>query len=196
MRIFGYARCSTNETKQHIERQLRELKLMGAEFIFWEYASGALINRPELQKMLSLINEGDCILCTEVSRLTRSIKQLLEIIALAQEKQLKLALGTLVLDCTDKINPFTEASLLMAGVFAKLEREMTIDRINSGIATARAKGVRLGRPRKRVKDLPQRVMYYWHKYRNDEINKTEFAKLCGIARTTAYRYIALLTDGE
>jgi DNA invertase Pin-like site-specific DNA recombinase len=51
--VYGYARCSTNETKQDVERQILELKTMGAELIYHEYESGTVIKRPELEKMMS-----------------------------------------------------------------------------------------------------------------------------------------------
>jgi len=192
---FGYARCSTTETKQNIDRQKRELKALGAEHVFWEYASGALLRRPELQKLLAVIKPGDTIVCTEVTRLTRSVSQLCDIIATAEEKQLKLIIGDYTIDCSSGINPMTEATLLIAGVFASLERKMTIERVRSGIATARAKGIRLGRPHLRADQLPAAVYKYWDRYKRGELSKIEYAKLCGISRSTLYRYIALLTDG-
>ena len=73
---YGYARCSTNETKQDITRQQRELKEMGAEHIYTEYASGTKSDREELAKLLAAVREGDTICVLEVSRLTRSTKQL------------------------------------------------------------------------------------------------------------------------
>ena len=84
--IYGYARCSTNETLQDINRQIRELKQQGAvdKTIYQEYESGTKINRVELQKLLDIVKSGDTILATEVSRITRSTKQLCDIIELAK----------------------------------------------------------------------------------------------------------------
>lgn len=80
--IYGYCRCSTNKTKQDVNRQVRELKELGAtnETIYKEYVSGSSDNKTELKKLLSIIKEGDTICVTEVSRLTRSMKQLCNII--------------------------------------------------------------------------------------------------------------------
>ncbi|NMB98379.1 MAG: recombinase family protein, partial [Clostridiaceae bacterium] len=93
--IYGYARCSTDETKQDINRQIRELKEGGAtkETIYLEYESGAKSDRAELNKLLNVVKEGDTILATEVSRITRSTKQLCEIIEFAQDRKIKLILG-------------------------------------------------------------------------------------------------------
>lgn len=69
--IYGYARCSTNEQLQDINRQVRELKQQGATdtTIYLEYENGTKINRGELQKLLSAVQQGDTILATEVSRI-------------------------------------------------------------------------------------------------------------------------------
>ena len=87
-----------------------------------EYESGTKVNRAELQKLLSIVKSGDAIFATEVSRITRSTKQLCDIIELAKEKHIKLVLGSFVVDCTKELDPMTEGILKMMGVFAELER--------------------------------------------------------------------------
>lgn len=86
MMIYGYARCSTNEKQQDINRQVRELKQLGATdtTIYLEYESGIKENRVELNKLLNIVKSGDTIIATEVSRITRSTKQLCDIIELAK----------------------------------------------------------------------------------------------------------------
>ena len=76
--VYGYCRCSTNEKKQDINRQRKELKEMGAtdNSIYMEYESGTKINRVELNKLLEIVKQGDIIVVTEISRITRSTKQL------------------------------------------------------------------------------------------------------------------------
>jgi len=194
-KIYGYARCSTNELKQDVDRQLRELKDMGAQEVYWEYESGTKVNRPELTKVLQHIQSGDCLVVTEVSRITRSLKQLCEILELAKMKKFKLVIGTFVVDCSgEDIDAMTEAMLQMMGIFSQLERKMTIDRIKSGLANARSKGRQLGRPRVSLDDVPQKVKDMWHLYEKGFLSKTDYAKLCGVSRPTIYNYIALLTD--
>jgi len=193
--IYGYARCSTNDTKQDIERQRRELRTMGATELYFEYESGTKLNRLELTKALNHLAPGDTLIALEVSRLTRSLKQLCDIIELVKTRNVKLIIGTLVIDCTDQIDPMTEAMLQIMGVFAELERKMTIDRINSGLRHARAKGVRLGRPKLSAKDVPGKVADKFGLYKSGQINKTEYAKMCGVSRPTLYKYISLMTDG-
>ena len=82
MTIYGYARCSTNESKQDINRQIRELKKLGAsdETMYFEYGSGTKRDRVEFNKLLDKVNQGDTIVTTEVSRLSRSTQHLCEII--------------------------------------------------------------------------------------------------------------------
>lgn len=196
--VYGYCRCSTNEIKQDIDRQKRELKEMGAadNAIYWEYESGTKINRPELMKLFKTVKHGDTIVTTEVSRLTRSTKQLCDIIDDCKARGLKLIIrGSVTIDCTrGELDPMTEAFLQMAGVFAQLERNMTVSRIKSGINNARAKGVRLGRPGLTVKDVPAKVIEHLSHYKDGIITKTEFAKMCGVSRPTLDKYIAILTD--
>jgi len=194
-KIYGYARCSTNDTKQDIERQRRELIAMGAQEIYLEYESGTKINRPELTKVLAHIAVGDTLVALEVSRLTRSLKQLCDIIELVKARQVKLVIGSLVIDCTGPMDAMTEAMLKIMGVFAELEHSMTIERIASGLRHARAKGVRLGRPKLTAKDIPKKVIDKFALYQSGEITKTDYARLCGISRPTLYKYIALMTDG-
>ncbi len=143
MTIYGYARCSTDETKQQIDRQVRELKELGAtkETIYLEYESGTKIDRVELNRLLEKVEENDSIVTTEVSRITRSTKQLCDILELAQEKKLKLILGTFVVDCTvGELDPMTEGMLKMMAVFAEMERNMISQRVKSGMRNAKAKG--------------------------------------------------------
>ena len=119
--IYGYARCSTNEQQQDINRQVRELKQQGAtdKTIYREYESGMKVERAELSKLLDVVQEGDTIIATEVSRITRSTKQLCDIIELAKNKHIRLELGTFVVDCTKELDPMTEGMLKMMGVFAE-----------------------------------------------------------------------------
>ena len=99
--IHGYARCSTNESKQDIDRQVRELKAAGAKNIFLEYEHGDAIVKKQLSSLLESAKEGDTIITLEVSRLARSTKQLCEIIEVIRAKRLRLEIvGSLTVDCT------------------------------------------------------------------------------------------------
>ena len=164
--IYGYARCSTDETKQNIDRQIRELIELGAtkETIYLEYESGTKTDRVELNKLLKAVNEGDTIVATEVSRITRSTKQLCEIIELVQVKHLKLVIGAFVVDCSKgELDPMTEGMLKMMGVFAEMERNMISQRVKSGMANAKAKGKQIGRPTTTSDDIQHIFLKHYPK---------------------------------
>lgn len=110
---YGYGRCSTNEKQQDITRQVRELKNQGVneENIYFEYASGVKEDRIQLKKLLANVKNGDTIIATEVSRITRSTKQLCEIIEFAKDKHIKLVLGTFIVDCSKELDPMTERNV-------------------------------------------------------------------------------------
>ena len=145
---YGYARCSTNETKQDINRQVRELKEAGAEEIFLEYEHGDSKIKDQQRTMFETAREGDTIITLEVPRLARSTQQLCEIIDIVRDKHLRLVIvGSITLDCRNgQCDPMSEAFLQMAGVFSQLELAMIRARVRSGMENARAKGVNIGRP--------------------------------------------------
>ena len=197
-KIYGYARCSTNETKQDITRQTRELKELGAtdETIFLEFESGAKADRVELNRLLNTVTTGDTIVTTEVSRITRSTKQLCDIIELAKEKKIKLVIkNSLTIDCsTGELDPMTKAFLQITGVFAELERDIISERVKSGVANAKAKGTTLGRPTTKADDIPHIFLKHYPSYKNKSINVSEFSRLCNMSRTTIYKYIKLVEN--
>lgn len=193
--IYGYARCSTNENMQDISRQERELKELGVtdkKNIYKEYESGTKVNRIELSKLLEKVEKGDVIIATEVSRITRSTKQLCEIIELAKKKHLKLIFGSFVLDCTKELDVMTEGMLKMMGVFAELERNMISERVRSGMRNAQAKGKKIGRPATNADSIPAIFYKHYPKYKNGIINKKEFSRLCNLSYPTIYKYLNLI----
>lgn len=119
--VYGYSRCSTNENKQDITRQIRELEEQGVkrDNIYFEYASGIKEDRTELKKLLAVVKEGDTIVATEVSRITRSTKQLCEIIEFAKVNYIKLILGTFVVDCSKELDPMTERNVKNDGCICR-----------------------------------------------------------------------------
>lgn len=196
--VYGYCRCSTNETKQDITRQTRDLKDLGVtdnKYIFKEYESGTKVNRVELQRLLNTVKEGDTIVATEVSRITRSTKQLCEIIEIAKDKHLKLILGSFVVDCTKELDPMTEGMLKMMGVFSELERNMISQRVKSGVANARAKGKIVGRPILTIKEVPQKVKDIYDLFKSGAISKTDYAKMCNVSRPTLDKYLKIIIEG-
>ncbi len=191
---YGYARCSTNENRQDIDRQVRELKIAGAEEIFLEYEHGDAAVKKQQQTLFDTAQEGDTIITLEVPRLARSTKQLCEIIEIINAKHLRLVIvGSITMDCREgHADPMTEAFLQMAGVFSQLELAMIRARVKSGMANARAKGASIGRPRTTVDDVPPVFLRHYPAYRNGKLNVSELSRVCNISRTTAYKYLSLL----
>ena len=190
---YGYSRCSTNETRQDINRQVRELKAAGAEQIFVEYEHGDAKVKSQQQAMFAEAKEGDTIIVLEVSRLARSTQQLCEIIDLVREKHLRLVIvGSITLDCRNgQADPMSEAFLQMAGVFSQLELSMIRARVRSGMENARAKGRQIGRPQVSKEDIPSTFLRHYPAYKSKQLNVSELARVCDISRTTAYKYIGL-----
>ena len=190
---YGYCRCSTNEKKQDINRQKRELYALGVsddKYIYWEYESGTKNDRVEFNKLLDVVAATDTICCTEVSRLTRSTSYLCEILKIVQEKHLRLIIGSFIVDCrTDDIDPMTKGMLMMWGVFAEMERDIISQRVKSGMANAVAKGKKIGRPEITKENLPVNFLKYYPMYLGGEINVTEFSRLANVSRKSIYKYI-------
>ena len=191
---YGYSRCSTNETKQDINRQVRELKQAGAEQIFVEYEHGDAKVKSQQQAMFAEAKEGDTIIVLEVSRLARSTQQLCEIIERVREKRLRLVIvGSITLDCRQgTADPMSEAFLQMAGVFSQLELAMIRSRVRSGMANAKAKGKRIGRPQVGKEDIPANFLRHYPAFKSGTLNVSELARVCDLSRTTVYKYLSLL----
>ena len=142
--------------------------------------------------MINTVKSGDTIISTEVSRITRSTKQLCEIIEFAKDRHIKLVLGTFVVDCTNELEPMTEGMLKMMGVFSELERNMISQRVKSGMQNAKAKGRKIGRPTTTAEDIPSVFYKHYPKYKKGEINKAEFSRLCELSYPTIYKYLKLV----
>ena len=193
---IGYARCSTNESKQDITRQVRELKAAGAEEIFLEYEHGDSKIKSQQEAMFAMAAPGDTIITLEVPRLARSTQQLCEIIERIREKRLRLVIvGSITLDCREgRADPMSEAFLQMAGVFSQLELAMIRERVRSGMANARAKGKQIGRPRLVMDDLPADFLRHYPAYKKGQLNISELARVCELSRTTTYKYISIVEN--
>ena len=192
--IYGYARCSTNEDKQDINRQIRELKAAGAEEVVFEYEHGDSKIKKNLSMLLENVQEGDTILTLEVSRLSRSTQQLCEIIDVIRDKRLRLIIvGSITIDCRNgQTDPMSEAFLQMAGVFAQLELAMIRARVKSGMENAKAKGKKIGRPQTTRDDIPTVFFKHYPTYVAGRMNVSELARVCGLSRPTIYKYLKVL----
>ena len=86
----------------------------------------------------------------------------------------------------------TNAFIQMSGVFAELELRIIRSRVRSGMANAKAKGARIGRPQATVDDIPAVFLRHYPTYKKKQLNVSELARVCDLSRTTVYKYIDLL----
>lgn len=191
---YGYARCSTSEDKQDINRQIRELKAAGAEEVIFEYEHGDAKIKRNLSLLLDSAAPGDTIITLEVSRLSRSTQQLCEIIDIIRAKHLRLVIvGSITIDCRNgQTDPMSEAFLQMAGVFSQLELAMIRARVKSGMANAKAKGKQIGRRPTTKDDIPAIFYKHYPSYTAGKLNVSELARVCGLSRPTVYKYLRLV----
>ena len=194
MKNWGYARCSTTEDKQDINRQVRELKAAGADEVVFEYEHGDAKVKKELHMLLEMAKEGDTITTLEVSRLSRSTQQLCEIIEVIKRKKLRLVIvGSITVDCrSGQIDPMSQAFIQMSAVFAELELSIIRARVRSGMENAKSKGKRIGRPQTTRDDIPPLFYKHYPSFASGQMNVSEFARICGLSRPTVYKYLKLV----
>ncbi|WP_087972757.1 recombinase family protein [Oceanobacillus rekensis] len=178
---IGYMRVSTNE--QNLERQEQALKEAGCEKIYFEKITGTKKDRPQLNKMLEVLRKDDTVIIKDLTRLSRSTKDLIELVELFEEKGVNLkSLNESWLDTT------TSEGKLMFTIFSGLsqfERDLISERTKEGLAVAKAKGKQIGR---KAIDKEQ-IEYAFFLMDNDGFNITEASKKVGISRMTLHRYI-------
>ena len=139
--IIGYARVSTED--QSLDGQLDALKSAGAERIFADKITGTARSRPELDRLLDQLRQGDVITVTKYDRLARSLRDLLDIVDAIQ------AQGAGFRSLAEDIDTTTPAGRLVFHVFASIaqfERERISERTKEGLEAARKRGRVGGRP--------------------------------------------------
>ncbi|MEP3342335.1 MAG: recombinase family protein [Hyphomicrobiales bacterium] len=139
--IIGYARVSTDD--QSLDSQTDALSVAGAERVFADKISGSRRARPELDRMLEQLRDGDVVTVTKYDRLARSLKDLLEIVEAIR------AHGAGFRSLAEDIDTTTPAGRLVFHVFASLaqfERERISERTREGLVSARKRGRIGGRP--------------------------------------------------
>ena len=193
-KTYGYARCSTNESKQDINRQIKELQAAGAEEVIFEYEHGDVKVKKSLQMLLDAAQAGDTIITLEVSRLSRSTQQLCEIVEVIKQKRLCLVIvGSITVDCrSGEIDPMSQAFIQMSAMFAELELSIIRARVRSGMQNAKAKGKRVGRPKLTRENIPSVFLRHYEAYQEGRLNVSELARVCGLSRPTVYKYLKML----
>ena len=186
MAKIGYARVSSKE--QHLDRQLVALK--DVDKLFTDKLSGANTNRPELQKMLAYIREGDIVLVTELDRLGRNNQDLTKIMNTIQNKGATLDVLNLP-SMTGIADPnlrqlMTNLIIELYKYQAESERKRIIERQQQGIALAKQQGKYHGRKPQYTQDDP-RLLHAFKLYEAG-MSDVDVARNTGIKRTTFIRY--------
>lgn len=178
---LGYARVSTQD--QNLDRQIDQLKAVGCERIFTEKITGTKSDRQELNKLLEQLRPGDTIIICELTRLSRSTKDLFQLVDKIEKAGANIkSLKESWLDTT------TPQGKLMFTIFAgisQFERDLISQRTKEGLDSARARGRKGGRPQK----ISQKVELALKMYQSKQYSISEIVEATGISKSSLYRYI-------
>lgn len=178
---IAYVRVSTIE--QNEDRQLEGLKKYDIDKWFTEKVSAKDTNRPELKRMIEFAREGDTVFVWDFSRLSRSVKDLLELIETFQAKKVHLRS---IKENLDTSTPTGKLMLTMIGAINEFERANLLERQREGIAIAKRKGKYKGR--KRI-DYPSNWEEVYSKWKNRELTGTKAMELLNLKRNTFYNLV-------
>lgn len=191
--VFGYARVSTD--KQDTDNQKSEINKWAErnavnidEFVA-ETISSRQTNR-EIFQIVAALREGDTLVVSELSRIARSLKELIDIIDTLIKKKVRVVFVKESMDLRDD-NPAAILAINMLGSVAQFERSMISMRTKAALSAKSDAGVRLGRPegsknKKRVWSGKEGEI---EKYIKMGLNKSAIAKLTGISRDSLYEYL-------
>jgi len=144
MELVGYARVSTWEERQVLDRQVDALRAAGCERIYEDHGSGASADRPGLSACLDDLRRDDVLVVLDLDRLGRRAGELIQLVDELERR----AVGFRALNAPfDTTTPAGHAFLQIQAAFAEMERSLIRQRVSEGIATARARGRKGGRPR-------------------------------------------------
>ncbi|MFJ4656531.1 recombinase family protein [Nocardia sp. NPDC088792] len=182
MALIGYARVST--TDQDPQLQLDALKAAGAERVYTDHGvSGAKAERPELDRCLDHLREGDVLAVWKLDRLGRNTVHVLQLIEQLTER------GIGFRSLTEGIHtdgPMGKAMLTIMMAFAELERDTIIERTRAGLAAAKASGRTGGRPKRTHNPDADKAK----ELKAKGLSAPDIAKMLGCSRATVYRYLS------
>ena len=180
--IVGYARVSTEE--QNLDMQLDNLKDRGCERIYQEKITGIRADRPELNRMFEVLRSGDTLVIDSFSRLSRSTKDLLDIVERLS------GMGVNMVSLKEQLDTTTATGKLMLTMLSALsqfERDIIAERTRDGLKAARARGRMGGRPRKGDEKTKAKALKL---YAANTMTNGEIAKVSGVSTATFNRWIA------
>ena len=178
---IGYARVSTEE--QNLDRQLDSLKEVGCEKVFQEKITGTKKERPELDKLMEQLRSGDLIIISDLTRLSRSVKDLFSLVDQIEKKGANIK--SLKESWMDTSTPQGKLMFTIFAGISQFERDLISQRTLEGLAAARARGRKGGRPKKDEKTITLALKMYQEK----TYSISEITKATGVSKTTIYRYI-------
>ena len=176
--VLGYARVSTEQ--QNLDRQIDALKQYGCDLIYTEKMTGTTRSRPELEKILDRITEGDTVVISELSRLGRSTKNLIELTELFQNKGVHLVS---LKEQIDTNTPTGKLLFTLMSALAQFERDLISERTHEGLRAARARGRLGGRPKTNQDSIKKAIKLY----RTQQYSIKEIEEMTGVKKSTLYR---------
>lgn len=179
----AYIRVST--TEQSEKRQIRALDKYGIEKWFTEKASGKDTNRPELQRMLEFVREGDTVYIDDFSRLARNTKDLLNLVESFKEKGVELVSNR---ENIDTSTPIGKIMLTMIGAVAEFERQNLLERQREGVEIAKREGKFKSGQVKKIDEAE--FMKAYQEYQTRKITKKQMAEKLHISRPTLDKLIS------
>lgn len=179
--LLGYARVSTDT--QNLDRQLDQLKTAGCKNIYQEKITGTKKERPELEKLLDHVRDGDVIIISDLTRLSRSIKDLFHLVELIEKKGANIK--SLKESWMDTTSPQGKLMFTLFAGISQFERDLISQRTKEGLSSARARGRKGGRPIKPNKEVELAIKMHDSK----EYSIAEIEKATGVSKTSLYRYI-------
>jgi DNA invertase Pin-like site-specific DNA recombinase len=181
---IGYARVSTPD--QRLALQVDALRKVGCRQIYEEVVSGARVERPVLQQVLTHVREGDVLVIWKLDRLGRSLKHLIDVVTDLEHR------GIGFKSLQENIDTTTSSGKLvfhMFGALAEFERDLIRERTQAGLVAARARGRRGGRPRGLSKQATATALAAETLYREGKLSVAQIAAQLRIAKSTLYVYL-------
>ena len=184
MELVGYARVSTREERQVFDRQIDALRAAGCRRIFDDRGSGANADRPGLKACLDYLRKGDVLVVLDLDRLGRLAGELIRLVDELEGR----GIGFRALNADfDTTTPMGRAFLQIQAAFAEMERNVIRQRVKEGIAAARARGRKGGRPRRMT---PERLRYAQHLMADNGRSVPSICReLGGVPASTLYHYL-------
>ncbi len=181
---IGYARVSTKD--QSLDLQEDALKKVGCKTIYSECVSGAKMDRLKLHEMINQLRKGDVVIVWKLDRLGRSLRDLVSLMSTLQD----LGVGFKSLqDNIDTTTPIGKLNFHLFAALAEFERDIISERTKAGLAAARARGRKGGRPKGLSKKAKDKARLAESLYKERERSISEICEYLSISKPTLYRYL-------